>query len=85
MSKLPVVSGGKLLKLLGKLGYTVVRQKGSHVRLRKMTVSGEHNITVPLHEEIAKGTLNDILSRVSVYNSISRDKLIQMIKEVLIA
>jgi predicted RNA binding protein YcfA (HicA-like mRNA interferase family) len=82
LSKLPVVSGGKLVKLLGKLGYKVVRQKGSHVRLRKMTESGDHNITVPLHDEIAKGTLNDILSRVSVYNSLSRDKLIQMLKQV---
>jgi len=38
------------------LGYEIVRQKGSHVRLRKKTEIGEHNITVPKHKEIAKGT-----------------------------
>jgi predicted RNA binding protein YcfA (HicA-like mRNA interferase family) len=32
--KLPVVSGDKLIRALGKFGYVVVRQKGSHVRLR---------------------------------------------------
>jgi len=61
-----VVSGDKLIKLLTKLGYELVRQKGSHVRLRKKTEIGEHNITVPKHKEIAKGTLNDILSKVSL-------------------
>ncbi len=74
MPKLPVVSGSKLVKLLTKLGYQVIRQRGSHIRLRKVVESGEHNITVPLHDEIAKGTLTDILSKVSVWNGISRDK-----------
>ncbi|MHA1651034.1 MAG: type II toxin-antitoxin system HicA family toxin [Candidatus Helarchaeota archaeon] len=35
MRKLPVVSGKRLIKLLIKLGYVVIRQKGSHVRLKK--------------------------------------------------
>ncbi len=47
MPKLPVVSGDQLIKLLLKLGYEIVRQRGSHVRLRKTTEVGEHNITVP--------------------------------------
>jgi predicted RNA binding protein YcfA (HicA-like mRNA interferase family) len=68
------------VKLLTKLGYQVIRQKGSHVRLRKVVESGEHNMTVPLHEEIAKGTLNDILLKVSMWNGISRDKLLEMLE-----
>ena len=40
---------------------------------------GEHKITVPDHKEIAKGTLNDILSKVSLWNGISKDELIQML------
>jgi len=64
------------------MGYSVIRQRGSHVRLRNTTKAGEHNITVPLHAEIAKGTLNDILSKVSIWNNISRDKLIQMLRKV---
>ena len=32
--KLPVISGEELIRVLRKFGYEVVRQKGSHVRLR---------------------------------------------------
>ncbi len=79
---MPVVSGDKLIKLLTKLGYEIVRQKGSHVRLRKKTEIGEHNITVPKHKEIAKGTLNDILSKVSLWNNISKEELVKMLSKI---
>ena len=49
-----MVSGEKLVKLLKRLGYTVVRQRGSHLRLEKRTPLGTHKITVPYHDEIAK-------------------------------
>ncbi len=67
--------------MLTNLDYEIVRQRGSHVRLRKVTPTGKHNITVPYHKEIAKGTLNDILSKVSLWNSIPRDELIILLKE----
>ncbi|HOU80568.1 MAG TPA: type II toxin-antitoxin system HicA family toxin [Methanoregulaceae archaeon] len=54
---LPVVSGRDLIKVLSRLGYQVVRQRGSHARLKCTTSSGEHAITIPLHEEIAPDTL----------------------------
>ena len=38
--KLPQVSGTKLLKFLQNLGYSVIRQRGSHVRLKKHTHLG---------------------------------------------
>ena len=56
MPRLPAISGKQLIKFLTNLGYEVVRQKGSHVRLKSLTEMGEHNITVPLHDEIAKVT-----------------------------
>jgi len=77
-----VVSGAKLIKLLTRLGYDIIRQKGSHVRLRKVMDMGVHNITVPHHPEIAKGTLNDILSKVSVWNNVSKDRLMDMLKKL---
>ena len=82
MPKLPVVSGDQLIKFLTSLGYEIVRQKGSHVRLRKVTNAGEHNITIPRHPTIAKGTLNDILSKVAIWNNTSKEKLIEMLKEM---
>jgi predicted RNA binding protein YcfA (HicA-like mRNA interferase family) len=82
LQRLPVVSGEKLLKLLGRLGYIFVRQRGSHVRLKKTTEAGDHNITVPIHDEIAKGTLNDILSQVSMRNNISKEELIDLLEKL---
>lgn len=76
--KLPQVSGQEMVRFLEKLGYQMIRQKGSHIRLRKMTGAGEHNITVPNHKVIAKGTLNDIITKVSLWNNINKDELIKM-------
>jgi predicted RNA binding protein YcfA (HicA-like mRNA interferase family) len=76
MPRLPQISGRDLIHLLQSLGYEILRQKGSHVRLRKVTPVGEHNITVPDHKTLAKGTLNDILTRVSLWNNIPKQDLI---------
>jgi predicted RNA binding protein YcfA (HicA-like mRNA interferase family) len=59
--KLPVISGEDLIRALEKFGYVRVRQKGSHVRLCHSTESQRIPITVPLHLEIAFGTLKHIL------------------------
>ncbi|NQE04715.1 hypothetical protein C5S32_02480 [ANME-1 cluster archaeon GoMg1] len=79
--KPPVISGGQLIKALQRLGYEIVRQRGSHARLKKVTEAGVHSITVPNHSEIAKGTLSDILSRVSEMNQISKEDLIKFLKK----
>jgi len=57
--KLPVISGQDLIRALGKFGYAAVRQKGSHVRLRHS--ADPQRPPVPLHAEIAFGTLRRIL------------------------
>ena len=77
--KMPVVSAKQLLALLQHLNYTIVRQRGSHVRLEKITEAGSHKITVPHHNPIAKGTLNDILKKVAVWNQVSKETLIDML------
>ncbi len=82
LRKLPVVSGNDVIKLLNKFGYSVIRQKGSHVRLQKEFEGGVHNITIPLHKELAKGTLNDILSKIAIWNNISREELIESLKKI---
>jgi predicted RNA binding protein YcfA (HicA-like mRNA interferase family) len=70
------VSGSDLIKLLGKFGYEVVRQKGSHIRLSKLSGDSTHNITIPNHDPIKLGTLNAILSDVSDHLKITKDELI---------
>ncbi|WP_048151990.1 type II toxin-antitoxin system HicA family toxin [Methanolacinia paynteri] len=61
MTGLPVISGKDLIKILVKEGFVVNRQKGSHVRLAKMTDDGKITVTVPLHDELDRGTLISIL------------------------
>jgi predicted RNA binding protein YcfA (HicA-like mRNA interferase family) len=80
MPRLPQISGRSLIRLLVTLGYEVVRQKGSHVRVRKRNELGEHNLTVPDHDVLAKGTLNDLLTRVSLWNNIPKDVLIARLR-----
>ena len=59
MAKFPVLSGDELIKALIKAGFAVVRQKGSHVSLQK----GNYKTVVPLHNELARGTLLGILNQ----------------------
>ncbi len=81
MSKLPPTSGADLVRFLSSLGYETVRQRGSQIRLRKQTTLGEHNLTVPAHKEVAKGTLNDILTRVSLWNNVPKEELLRRLRE----
>ncbi len=81
MPKLPQVSGAQLVRLLQSLGYEMVRQRGSNIRLKKTTALGEHAITVPAHKVIAKGTLSDVIGRVSLWNDIPRDELLKRLRQ----
>ncbi len=75
MPKLPVLSGKQLLKLLQKNGFTVVRQKGSHVFVENTT--GELSTVIPLHgnEDLGKGLLKAILNDLEI----SVEALVDMI------
>jgi predicted RNA binding protein YcfA (HicA-like mRNA interferase family) len=64
--KLPVISGQQLIRALGQFGYETVRQKGSHIRLRHPSDAQRLPVTVPLHKEIAFGTLRRILRDVGI-------------------
>jgi len=61
MSKLPVVSGGKAVKCFEKLGYVVVRQKGSHIRMRHKSDRNKKPLTIPKHKVLGKGLLRKLL------------------------
>ena len=60
MTKLPLVTGEELIKLLEKEGFKVFRQRGSHVRIRH----GDGRVTtIPIHkgQVISRGLLRKIL------------------------
>jgi predicted RNA binding protein YcfA (HicA-like mRNA interferase family) len=64
--KLPRISGEQAVRALQRLNFVVVRQRGSHVILKKQ-VSGEViGWIVALHHELAVGTLRSILRQARV-------------------
>lgn len=66
MPKLPRVSGAEVIRALERLGFVQVRQRGSHVVLKRITAQGAIGCVVPLHPELAVGTLRGILKQASV-------------------
>ena len=58
MSKLPLLSWQKVVKALGKAGFQIVRQKGSHLILVKDDVI----VPLPKHKEIKRGLLLEIIA-----------------------
>jgi predicted RNA binding protein YcfA (HicA-like mRNA interferase family) len=48
MPELPHISGKQAVKIFEKLGFTVIRQKGSHVVLRR----GDRGCVAPLHKRV---------------------------------
>ena len=61
MPSLPVISGGEAVRALQRLGFTVVRQRGSHVVMQKKTIGSTITVPIPDHKEIRIGTLKSII------------------------
>ncbi len=66
MPKLPRLSGAQLVRALKRLGFATIRQRGSHLLLKKSTEEGEIGCVVPMHRELATGTLHGILHQAKV-------------------
>jgi predicted RNA binding protein YcfA (HicA-like mRNA interferase family) len=62
MPKLPHVSGTEPVRALQQLGFEVIRQKGSHIVMRR----GSQGCIVPKHREIKLGTLAGITRQAGV-------------------
>lgn len=60
--KFPIISGKDAVKALSKLGFSIKRQKGSHIVLQK----DSRIFTVPLHSTLKKGTLHAILKQSNI-------------------
>jgi predicted RNA binding protein YcfA (HicA-like mRNA interferase family) len=60
--KLPSLPGKKIIKSLNKIGFIIVRQKGSHVFMQR----GDATVTVPLNNPVKKTTLKSILNQAGI-------------------
>ncbi|KAB3531048.1 type II toxin-antitoxin system HicA family toxin [Alkaliphilus pronyensis] len=64
-SKYPVLTPKETIKALEKFGFQYVSQKGSHVKYKK-TGTPSRIVIIPMHDEIAKGTLKSILEQAAI-------------------
>jgi predicted RNA binding protein YcfA (HicA-like mRNA interferase family) len=72
------LSGAELAKALRKLGYTVTRQSGSHLRVTTRE-GGEHHEVIPNHSPIKIGTLKSILRNVAAHHRMEVAELLRLL------
>ena len=66
MPRLRRLSGEAVIAILGVFGFSMHSQKGSHVKLRRITAEGSvQTLTIPRHKELDTGTLRAILRQAS--------------------
>ena len=63
MSKVPSLPYTKIIRALQRDGWTVVRQRGSHIRLQKRAGDEVLKLTVPAHRPVKRSTLSHILKQ----------------------
>jgi predicted RNA binding protein YcfA (HicA-like mRNA interferase family) len=67
VASLRQISGKQCVRILcSHFGFSVIRQKGSHIILRKETPEGAIGTVVPNHNELRIGTLKGILDLAKV-------------------
>jgi predicted RNA binding protein YcfA (HicA-like mRNA interferase family) len=64
MSGLPRISGRECVRALGKVGFHLKRQEGSHMVLRRDKPFGQ--LVVPDHKELDRGTLRAIIRQAAL-------------------
>jgi len=70
MPKLKTLSGEEIIEILKKFGFSILAQKGSHVKLRRIIGNDlRQTLTIPNHKELDKGTIKAIYSQPSRYIS----------------
>ncbi len=61
MPKLPLISAKKAIKAFEKIDYQVIRQRGSHIRMRNSSDQTKPPLTIPNHKILGKGLLRKLL------------------------
>ena len=66
MRKVPSLNYDKVIRALKRDGWIIVRQRGSHIRLQKTTLTETLKITIPAHRPIKRSTLSHILKQTQI-------------------
>jgi predicted RNA binding protein YcfA (HicA-like mRNA interferase family) len=60
------LSGKQIIKTVEQMGFVQARQRGSHVVMKKISADGAVGCVVPMHNEVATGTLHALLKQAKV-------------------
>ena len=69
MPKLKILSGKDIIEIFKSFGFSIVGQKGSHVKLARYLSGTHQTLTIPNHKELDKGTIRAIYSQALRYVS----------------
>ena len=75
-SKYPVLKPSEIIRVLKEFGFVFKSQRGSHAKFVKSTENAPvKTVIVPMHEEVAKGTLQSILEQADISLDMFKSKL----------
>lgn len=66
MTKIPNLPYTQIIRALQRDGWTIVRQRGSHIRLQKHIGNEVFKLTVPAHRPVKRSTLAHILKQARI-------------------
>jgi len=75
--RLPVLSGKEVVKLLSKAGFSILDQQGSHLIMLKHVEGRRLKPVVPMHKELAVGTLISIIKQ----SGMTRDEFLELLRK----
>lgn len=64
-SKYPILTPEEIIRALSKIGFQKASQKGSHAKYRNDTTP-VRTVIIPMHSEIARGSLKSILDQAGI-------------------
>ncbi len=65
MPRLRRLSGREVARVFEAVGFTIVSQRGSHMKLKRVIAGNTEILTIPAHKELDTGTLRAILRQAS--------------------
>jgi predicted RNA binding protein YcfA (HicA-like mRNA interferase family) len=67
MPRFKRLSSSEVIKILEGFGFQVYSQRGSHIKLRRLTEAGKETLTIPNHKQLDTGTCRAIVRQASRY------------------
>ncbi len=69
MPKLKILSGKNIVDIFVSFGFKIEKQRGSHAKLVRITLTSKQVLGIPIHKEVDKGTQKAIYNQALKYIS----------------